>query len=136
MFDRGRGGLRSNHLYKKQMCRGELVSIQAGQIWFTCITSSQTQDKLKKTRRIQTLPSSLLPFIKIYDGPSPVSVQWSRYHLELRLPTQLPPFLGVWTRRGALILAHTDTASALAADLKPRIHDANLPLHETERCSH
>lgn len=55
MFDRGRGGLRSNHLYKNQMCGGELVSIQAGQIGFTCITSSQTQDKRKKTRRIQTL---------------------------------------------------------------------------------
>lgn len=102
MFDRGQEGLRSNHLYKKQMCRGELVLIQARQIGFTWIKSSQTQDKLKKNRKIQTLPSSLLPFIKIYDGPSPVSVQWSRYHLEHRPSTQLPPFLGVWTQRGAL----------------------------------
>lgn len=70
MFDRGQEGLRSNHLYKKQMCRGELVLIQARQIGFTWIKSSQTQDKLKKNRKIQTLPSSLLPFIKIYDGPS------------------------------------------------------------------
>lgn len=33
------------------------------------------------------------------------------------------------------ILAHIDTASSLAADLKLCIHDANLPVQEIERCS-
>lgn len=33
------------------------------------------------------------------------------------------------------ILAHIDTASSLAADLTLRIHDANLPVQEIERCS-
>lgn len=102
MFDCGQERLRSNHLYKKQMCRGELVLIQARQIGFTWIKSSQTQDKLKKNRNIQTLPSSLLPFIKIYDGLSRYlfsghAITWSN-----GLSTQLPPFLGVWTQRGAL----------------------------------
>lgn len=54
MFDRGQEGLCSNHLYKKQMCRSELVLIQARQIGFTWIKSSQTQDKLKKNRKIHS----------------------------------------------------------------------------------
>lgn len=141
MFDRGQEGLRSNHLYKKQMCRGELVLIQARQIGFTWIKSSQTQDKLKKNRKIQTLPSSLLPFIKIYDGPSRYVFSVSRYHLKHRSVYAAASILGGVDSTRCLedstreILAHIDTASSLAADLKLRIHDANLPVQVIERWS-